>query len=327
MRAAWYERNGPALDVIETGTMPDPQPGPGEVLVRVHASGINPSDTKRRAGWLGTVIEYPRIIPHSDGAGIIEAIGEGIEPARIGEAVWLYNGQRGRPFGTCAEYCALPACQAVPLPENADFAGAACLGVPAQTAHYAVTCGDSVRGKSVLVQGGAGAVGHYAIQWAKHFGARVAATVSGELKAQHARSAGADQVINYRADDVRNVLHDFAPKGIDRIIEVDFGANLELDTAVIAENGTIASYSSTENPTPVFPYYPLAYKGVNLHLVQAYILPTNARAAAIADIHAGLAEGWLKGHVAAKFPLEQTAAAHAAAESRTQPGTVVISIA
>ena len=326
MRAAWYERAGPATEVFTIGDMPIPTPGPDEVRVRVHGSGINPSDTKRRAGWRKEALEFPRIVPHSDGAGVIDAVGEGVPASRIGERVWLYNAQRGRAFGTAAEFCALPADNAVPLPETTSFLEGACLGVPAQTAHFAITADGEVEGQTVLVQGGAGAVGHYAVQWGKRFGAKVITTVSSKAKAVHARAAGADVVIDYRRDDMIAAVRAIVPDGIDRIIEVDLGANMAIDTALIREGGVIASYSSTRVPEPVLPYYPLAYKGVTLRLVQAYILPSEARARAIADIAGALAERALIHNVAVTLPLDEIAAAHELAEWPRHVGTVVVTI-
>jgi NADPH2:quinone reductase len=328
MRAAWYEATGPAREVIRIGELPRPEPAAGEVLVRVHASGINPSDTKRRAGWRREPLAYPRIIPHSDGAGVIEAVGAGVDEGRIGERVWLWNAQRGRASGTCAEYVALGQAQAVPLPENTGFIQGACLGVPASTAHFAVLCDGPLTGQTVLIQGGAGAVGDYAVQWAKRAGAHVIATVGGDAKAALARASGADAAVDRRAEDVvQRVLDLTGGQGVDRIVEVDLGANLDQDVALIKPNGVIASYSSSARPEPVFPYYPLAYKGVTLRLVQAYILPEPARALALADIGDGLRDGALKHRIAAVFPLEETAAAHELLESGEAIGNVVVDIA
>jgi NADPH2:quinone reductase len=328
MRAAWYEATGPARAVIRIGEVPRPEPGPGEVLVRVHASGVNPSDTKRRAGWRKEPLAYPRIIPHSDGAGVIEAVGAGVAEGRIGERVWLWNAQRGRAEGTCAEYIALPQVQAAPLPDGTGFVEGACLGVPASTAHFAALADGPLVGQTVLVQGGAGAVGAYAVQWAKRAGAHVIATVGSEAKADLARASGAAATVNRRAEDVvQRVLDLTDGQGVDRIVEVDLGANLEQDTALIKPNGVIASYSSTAQPEPVFPYYPLAYKGVTLRLVQAYILPEPARALALADIGEALQGGGLKHRIAGVFPLEETAAAHELQESGEAVGNIVVTTA
>lgn len=328
MRAVWYERTGPAAEVLTFGTLPDPEPGPGEVLVRVRASGVNPSDTKQRGGWRGARPAFPRVVPHADGAGEIVACGAGVA-RRIGERVWIYNGvglyDAKRATGTCAELIALPAAQAVPLPDRLDFAAGATLGIPAQTAHRAVFADGPVAGQTILVAGGAGAVGHYAIQFAVLGGARAIATVSSPAKAAHARAAGAEATIDRRHEDVAQRVRAIAGT-VDRIVEVDLGANLAIDVAVLAPNGTIASYSSTAVPEPVFPYYPLAFKGANLRLVQGYNLPAAARAAAIADIGRWSADGALTHAIARRFPLAQTAAAHAFLETGTAIGNVVVDI-
>lgn len=328
MRAAWYERTGPAAEVLKLGDLPDPVPGPGEVLVRVRASGVNPSDTKQRAGWRGAKPAFAQVIPHADGAGEIVGLGAGVARA-LGERVWLYNGvglyDAKRGSGTAAQFIALPEAQAIALPASLDFAAGACLGVPAQTAHRAVFADGPVTGQTILVHGGAGAVAHYAIQFAKLGGAAVIATVSGEAKAAHARAAGADHLIDRKREDVVARVKAIAGT-VDRIIEVDLGANLAIDVGLLAVNGTIASYSSTAVPEPAFPYYPLAFKGANLRLVQGYNLPAAARAGAIADINRWSAEGRLIHAVARRFPLDEIAAAHAWLESGRAIGNVVVDI-
>ncbi|MBI2360745.1 MAG: NADPH:quinone reductase, partial [Deltaproteobacteria bacterium] len=201
MLAAWYEKVGPAREVLQAGEMPEPGVGPGEVRVRQYTSGVNPSDTKRRSGATEGM-SFPRIIPHSDGAGIIDQAGAGVDERRVGERVWTYNARWQRPFGTAAQYVVVPSQQAVHLPDSVSFAEGACLGIPGMTAHRCVFVDGPVRGKTVLVTGGAGCVGHYAVQFAKWGGASVIATVSSEKKAAHARAAGADYTINYREEDV-----------------------------------------------------------------------------------------------------------------------------
>lgn len=324
MRAAWYTETGPASEVIRVGHLDRPRPNRGEVLVRVRASGVNPSDTKKRAGWRGKELDYPLIVPHHDGAGLIEDVGDHISRSRIGERVWMYNAQYRRAFGTAAEYVALPSEQAVLLPEEVPFAEGACLGVPASTAHCAVFADGAVRGKTLLIAGGAGAVGHYAIQFAKWGGSTVITTVSSQEKGQHARRAGADHILNYRQENVVARVRAITGNGVDRIVEVDFGANLALNAALIKPNGVIASYSSTRAPEPVLPYYPLAYKGVTLRLIQAYILTPEARQSAIRDITACLRRNGLINAIGRRFSLEQTAAAHEAVESGTLLGTAVL---
>ncbi len=327
MQAAWYERTGPAHEVLTVGDMTKPEPRVGEVLVRVATSGINPSDFKQRAGWRKEGMPFPYIVPHSDGAGIIEAVGDRVDPAREGERVWLYNTQRGRPWGTAAEFVAVPEAQAVPLPDGVDFIQAACLGVPASTAHFAVLSDGPVAGQTVLVAGAAGAVGHNAVQFAKWSGAEVIATVSGDAKADHARGAGADHVINYRTEPAaERILELTDGAGVDRIVEVDFGDNLAIDIAAIKPNGVIASYSSTRAPEPTLPYYPLAYKGVTVHFVQAYLLPPKSRAQAIRDITETLQSGDLRVAIAAAFPLDRIADAHALAEAGSVMGNVVLDL-
>src|ERR1700733_8936726 len=233
MRAAYYELLGPASDVIQVGERATPQPGPGEVRIRIYASGVNPSDVKTRAGARGP-ISYPYVIPLSDGAGVIDAIGSGVSPSRIGERVWTWNAAWRRPFGTCAEFVCLPSQQAVSLPLNTEFAAGACLGIPAMTACHAALGDGPLAGQTVLVTGGAGAVGHYAIQFAKWSGARVITTVSSAAKSQHAKTAGADHVINYREQNVVAAIKELtAGGGVDRIVEVEFGGNLPVSNQVL----------------------------------------------------------------------------------------------
>src|SRR3990170_5436400 len=278
MRAAWYEKNGPAREVINVGELPDPEPGPGEVRVRIHASGVNPSDVKRRIGNLGQAIRVPRIVPHSDGAGVIDAAGDGVPQTRVGERVWVYNAQWQRAYGTCAEFCCVPQVLARRLPDAIDFDAGANMGIPAMTAHRAVFSRGNVRGKTVLVTGGAGAVGHYAVQIAKWAGARVIATASTRQKSALARGAGADEVIDYRHEDVAARVMEFTDgAGADHIVEVDFGANLQASIKLLRPNGAIAAYASTRAPEPVLPYYPMMTRGFGIDLVYVYILPPEAR--------------------------------------------------
>ncbi len=333
MRAACYRRTGPSAEVLALELLPDPEPGPGDVLVRVRASGINPADVKRRAGWRGLEIEHPLVVPHCDGAGEIVAVGAGVDASRVGERVWLWNAQGGyggpgRAFGTAAELIALPADQAVPLPSALSFAEGACLGVPAMTAHRAVFADGSVDGQTILIQGAGGAVGHFAVQFAARGGARVLGVVSNADRAAHARAGGADEIIDRAREDVSARVRDLTDgAGVDRIVEVEFGGNLAADIAVLKPNGTIAAYSSTAVPEPVFPYYALAFKGANIRLVQGFNLPADARAAGQAEI-ARLAEaGDLSVAVGARFPLDRIAEAHSAVEAGSVVGNVVVEIA
>jgi len=328
MNAIWYEETGPAPEVLAYGQTEEPRPGEGEVRVRVAASGVNPSDTKRRAGWLGLEMAHQSVIPHSDGAGVIDVVGSGVAPARIGERVWMWNAQGGdRPFGTAAEYVVVAAERAVALPGGVEMAVGAGLGVPGCTAHYAVFGDGPVGGKTILVQGGAGAVGHLAIQLATLGGADVIATVSSVEKARLASDAGAGLTINYRKEDVvARVLDATKGEGVERIVEVDFAANLETDVRVLAPSGVIASYSSTSNASPSVDYYPLAFKDHRVHFVQGFLLPPVARRAAVRDLNLWLSAGQLEVRIGARFPLEQTAAAHEALESGRVTGKVVVEI-
>ena len=328
MRAAWYEKQGPANEVIQVGDLPTPDAGPGEVRVKLAHSGVNPSDTKRRTGFGGQPHAFPQIVPHSDGAGVIDQVGEGVDEARLGERVWIYCGQWQRPFGTAAEYIAIRADYAVPLPDDIELLSGACLGIPAVTAHYAVFADGPVTGQTVLVTGGAGAVGNYAIQLAKWGGAaQVIATVSSADKAQLAEAAGADVVINYRDSDVAaEVLAATDDAGVDRIIEVAFGANLATTQAVLKDNGVIATYASDAEPTPTLPFYPLMTKNAQLRWVFMYKIPDSAVAQAHRDITQWLAAGPTRHLVSKVFPLAETAAAHEYLESGEAAGTVMIAL-
>jgi NADPH2:quinone reductase len=326
MKAAWYERNGKASEVLTIGEMPDPKPAAGEVRVKMACSGLNPSDVKRREGTRGQDIGFPRVIPNSDGAGTVDAVGSQADRNLLGKRVWVWNAQWGRAFGTCAQYCCLPEAQVAPLPDGADFAAGACLGIPAMTAHQALFSDGDIKNKSVLVTGGAGAVGHYAIQMAKWGGARVAATVSSDAKAKLAKEAGADLVINYKSEDVAKKALEFAPGGVDRVIEVDFGGNLETNIKTVKLNGTIASYASMGNPEPKIPFYTMMRRGIAVDLVFVYMMKPEERARAVADLGALLKESRLKHQVAKHFKLDELVAAHELQESNKVVGNIVIDL-
>ena len=326
MRAGWYEKYGPAREVIQAGEIETPQAGPGEVRVRVRASGVNPSDVKARAGSRGPW-RWERIVPHSDGAGVIEEVGPGVPPARFGERVWIYNAQWKRPFGTSAEYIVLPASQTVRLPENTAFHEGACMGIPAMTAHRAVFVDGPVAGKTVLVTGGAGAVGNYAIQLAHWGEATVIATVSSDAKAAVARAAGAHHIVNYKTESVAERVKALTGgQGVDHIVEVDFGANLPVTVAVLKPNGTIAPYASMAAPEPVLPYYTLMLLNANIRMVYVYELPPTGMQQACADITRWLETGKAVHAVAARFPLAQLAKAHELQESGRALGNIILDI-
>ena len=322
MRAVWYEKNGDA-SVLQVGEMPDPVPGTGEVRVRVATSGVNPSDWKRRQGSTAR-INFPRIIPNQDGAGIIDQVGPGVPESRAGQRVWLYQSQIGRPFGTAAEYTVQPAIRAVPLPENVDFALAAGLGVPALTAHRCVFADGPVAGKTVLVPGGAGAVGNMALQMARIGGAaRIISTVSGDAKSAIARRAGADETVNYRTEDTAaRILELTDGEGVDLIVEVDYSGNFEVSRQVIKSGGSIAIYAAGDGPAPPFAF---PVSNVNVRHVLVYDMPEDAKTAGVNDTNLWLADGRLVGMDGPHFPLEDTAGAHEAVRVATV-GKVVIDV-
>lgn len=327
MRAAWYERGGPASEVLTVGEMDTPRPGPGEVLVHVQTSGVNPGDVKKRADWVGLGVGYPRVVPHSDGAGVIEGVGEGVPPSRVGQRVWVWGAQSGRPFGTAAEYTAVPEARAVPMPDGVGFEVGACLGIPARTAHRCVFFDGTVSGETVLVAGGAGAVGGFAVSFAKWGGAEVIATVGSEGHAEAVLKAGADHALNYRAEDVAARVREITEgSGADRIVEVAFGRNLALDTEVIALHGTIAAYASDADPEPRLPFWPLLFKNVTIRLVGSDDLPEDAKRRAVEDTASCLEAGMLRPRVGMRFPLEGIAEAHEAVEGGHAGGRVVVDV-
>jgi NADPH2:quinone reductase len=313
-------------EVLVPVTRPLPQPGPGEVRVRLRASGVNPSDVKSRSGVRGP-ITFPRVIPHSDGAGVIDAVGEGVEAERIGTRVWVWNAAYRRPFGTCGEFVCLPQAQAVPLPEGTSFEAGACLGIPASTACHAVFADGDVTAQTVLVTGGAGAVGHYAIQLARWGGARVIATVSGPEKAAAAEAAGAHAVVNYREGYVAAaILAANEGRPVDRVVEVEFGGNLAVTTAVLGEGGVIAAYGSMGDAEPRLPFYPLMFRHATLRMLLVYLLSQSERAATVSRLTAALEQGALQHAIAATFDLADSAHAHEAVESGRLIGNAVITI-
>jgi NADPH2:quinone reductase len=325
MKAVWYDRTGPARDVFQYGELPTPKPGRNEALIRLKASGVNPADTYLRRGEAGAMA-YPRIIPNSDGAGIVEAVGPGAPEALIGRRVWFYNGQRnGRAFGGAAEYIELDVDLVTPLPDDVSFAEGATLGIPCMTAHRAVFLAGPVKGRTVLVTGGAGAVGHYAVQLAKWAGATVIATVSSPDKAARARAGGADHVIDYKREDVaERVAAITGREGVHHVVEVDLGGNLKHALAALRDNGSIAYYATRGAAAPAVPLRELMSKNALIHGVRLPTSPHEARRRAQADIAGWLTSGKRVLSVAGTFPLAETAAAHEMVEAGGKVGTVVV---
>ena len=312
MRAASYDRYGPAAEVLKVRDLERPAPGPGEVLVKVALSGVNPTDWKSRAGATPRPIDGFQI-PHHDGAGVIEAVGEGVDPARAGQRVWLWLAAAGRRWGTAAEWSVVPQDQAVPLPGGASLELGASLGVPAMTAHWCVFADGPVTGKTVLVAGGAGAVGHFAIELAVRAGARVIATASSQEKAELARKAGAAHVVNYRDADAADQIR-AAVGQTDRVVEVALGANLALDLAVAKPGSMIVSYAA-EPTDPVLPVRACMTANITLRFILLYGVPRPALRQAAADITAALIEGALTELPVHRFGLSDIVAAHEAVEA------------
>jgi len=328
MKAVWYERTGPAAEVLTSGEMPAPSAGAGEVRIRLEASGVNPADVYRRGGTYRG-IEFPRVIPNSDGAGIVDQIGAGVTRFKPGQRVWLFNGQRnGRAFGTAAEYIALDERLVTPLADHLSFAQGATLGIPCMTAWCCLFCDGAITGKTVLVTGGAGAVGHYAVQLAKWGGARAIATVSSDAKAEQARLAGADLVINYRTDDVATRVREFTGgHGADRVVEVDVGGNIGTTLKLMAMNSTVAVYATNGNRTPVVPMRELMERCIALRTLVLFALPPPLLSAAQADITKWLAADVRLHNIAGQFALKDTASAHLAVEKGDKLGTVIVDCA
>jgi NADPH:quinone reductase len=323
MRAAVYDRTGPAGHVLRIADVPRPEPGPGEVRVRIHVSGVNPTDWKSRAGATPRPITQFQI-PNHDGAGVIDAVGEGVDPGRVGQRVWVWLAAAGQRWGTAAEWTVLPGERAVPLPDDVSLDLGASLGVPAMTAYRALFADGPLDGKTVLVAGGAGAVGHFAIELAKRAGAGVVSTVSNEQKAGLAAQAGADLVVNYTDTDAVDQVRAFAPR-FDRIVEVALGANLELDLAVSGPQTVVVTYAA-DGPDPVLPIRACMSANVTLRFILLYGVPGAAQQQAVAGITAALEEGALTSLPVHRFPLDDVVAAHDAVEGRAV-GKVLIDLA
>lgn len=326
MKAAFYARRGPAREVLRVGDVPMPVPRAGEVLVRLYTSGVNPSDWKSRSGATGAAPIPDVIIPHSDGAGVIDAVGEGVDRARVGERVWTWNAQWQRPHGTAAQFIALPSAQAVHLPDAIDFAAGACLGIPAMTALQAVRLTGAGSADAILVHGGAGAVAHYAIQFARHRGVRVLATVSSDAKAAHARDAGADETINYRSEPVgERVRAATGGRGVRAVIDVDFSANARLLPEVIQPHGRVIVYGTNQAECAV-PALWMMRNSIAVLSFLVYDLSADDRRAVLAELGEALRANRLKTAVAQRLPLEAIADAHELVERGGTIGNVVLDV-
>lgn len=327
MKAAWFESFGPAREVLVTGEQDKPEPGPGEVLVQLAASGVNPSDVKKRMGSAPGLLDEGLVIPHSDGAGVIEAVGEGISDDRVGDRVWVYQAQHGRRFGTAAQYTVLEGRRAVKLPDTTSFEVGACIGIPVMTAHRCVFADGPVEGQTLVVTGGAGRVGYYAIQWAAQAGARVIATASNDIDAAACREAGADAVANHRDENwAAQIVEANGGALVDRVIDVEFGANLSAVLDMIRTSGTIVTYSSTVVTEPKLPFYRMMFMDLLIRLMIVYEMPEPAKEQAIADTTRYLEKGRLRHRLAHVVPLDEIARAHELIEQGGFRGCVVVNI-
>jgi NADPH2:quinone reductase len=324
MKAAWYEHQGPARDVLVVGEMDTPMPGDGEVRIRIEASGINPGDVKKRQDAFGVGMPFPRIVPHSDGAGTVDAVGAGVPDSWIGQRVWCYGAQSYRPFGTAADYTVVPLRQAILLPAAASMEQGACLGIPGLTAYRTVQVAGDLAGKTVLVQGGAGAVGACAVQLAHRAGARVIATCRAKRSMDVAVENGADQVFLMDDDLVRSV-HAIAPDGVDHIVEVAFGENIGLDLELLAVGGSIAAYA-THAATPQIPFWELLFKNVSIHLVGSDDVPANIKVDAAHTLNRAIENGWAGMRIAELFSLSDIVRAHETMEAGRPDGRVILTL-
>ena len=327
MRAAWFESFGSANDVLQLGDIEMPTAGPGEVLVRVHTSGVNPSDVKKRAGSFPGLLDDGLVIPNSDGAGVIEAVGHGIDSSRIGERVWLYQAQFARRFGTAAEYVAIDSSRAPKLPDNVSFEVGACLGIPVMTAHRAVFADGDVAGQTVLVTGGAGRVGYYAIQWAAQAGATVIATASNDADRTTCLDAGAHHVVNHRDDDfLAQIMAASGGEPVDRVVDVEFGANLPTTVEIIKVGGVIATYSSMQEPQPKIPFFQMMYKDLTIRTIIVYAMPEAAKKQAVEDTNKALSVDALQHRIAASLPLDEIVRSNEVIEQGSIRGAVILTI-
>ena len=325
MKAAWYERQGPAGQVLEKGAMDDPEPKAGEIRLRVAVSGVHPGDVKKRDDFFGTGMRFSRVVPHSDGAGWVDAVGKDIDPGWVGKRVWCWGAQSGRPFGTAAELVTVPVERVSELADGVPFEEAASIGIPGITAHRAVDLAGELEGKSVLVQGAAGTVGACAVHLARRRKARVLATVRRPEQQELARRAGAHEVV-LAGEDLEARLRAVAPGGVDHVIEVAFAANVEIDLALLRTGGSIATYA-TNAPRPEIPFWPLVFDNVRIDFLGSDDFPPEAKARAARELSASLAEGWRPfGHFD-RYPLAAIAEAHEQVERGQPNGKVVVAVA
>ena len=327
MKAVWFNKFGEPADTPQLGEKPTPDPGPGEVRVRLAVSGINPSDVKKRAGAFPNLLNDGYVIPHSDGAGVIDAVGNGIDPARIGDRVWVYQAQHGRRFGTAAEYLVIDDVRAPVLQSGVSFESGAVYGIPVMTAHRCVFVEGDPKDKVFLITGGAGRVGHYAIQWAQRAGAKVIATASNPEDEAACREAGAAHVVNHRESGWgKRVLEATAGRKVDQVVDVEFGMNLHEVLDCVRIGATICTYSSSQNKTPTLPFYEMMFMDLTVRMILVYDMPEEAKKQAIADIAKVEGKDGLLHRIAEIYPLEDCARAHNAVEQGDRRGAVLLRV-
>lgn len=327
MKASWFEQFGSPTDSLIIGDIEKPAPQHGEVLVKVMTTGVNPSDTKKRAGAFPNLLDNGLVIPHSDGAGVIEAVGEGVDANRIGERVWIYQAQFARRFGTAAEYVAIEQSRAPKLAEQASFEVGAVLGIPVMTAHRCVFADGEVTGQTLLITGGAGRVGYYAIQWAKYAGATVVTTASNAEDKALCLELGADHVVNHRDENwAEQVLAATNGRKVDRVVDVEFGQNLPQVLNCIRVGGTIATYSSVVVPEPKLPFKEMMFMDLTLRLVIVYAMPEQAKRQAISDIEQVLSNDLFSHRITHSLPFDEMAKSHELIEQGGFGGCVVVNI-
>ena len=324
MLTAWYDRQGLAGEVLQVGDLPDPQPGPGEVRVRVHLSGVNPGDTKKRRGWLGSSMSFPRVIPHSDGAGVIDNVGDGIDNGLVGQRVWVYGAQSYRPFGTAAQFTVVPEHLAVALPDDVGDDVGAALGIPGITAHRAVFSDGPVGGKTLLVHGALGGVSSLAAQLARWGGATVIATVTRSSDLNRVDPAVVAHAVALDQPDPAGAIREFAPKGVDRVVEVAMSDNADIDAAVVANDAVIAAYA-TRVDRPEIPFWPMLFANVTLRLLGSDDFPAEAKQQAARDLTRAAAAGALQIEIGQSYPLHQIADAHNHVDAGTH-GRILVDI-
>jgi len=324
MRVAWYEKQGPPNESLVVGETPAPTAGPGELRVRIAVSGVNPGDVKKRQDTFGVGMPYPRVVPHSDGAGIVDEVGDGVDSQWFGKRVWCFGAQSYRPFGTAAELCVVPAAQVSELPAGVDFEQGALLGIPGLTAHRAIHAAGPVEGRTVLVQGGAGAVGTCAVRLGRLAGATVIATVQTPDQLDVATEAGAHHAV-LSGEETPTRVAAIAPGGVDHIVEVAFAANIRDDERMLKLGGSIATYASNA-PDATIPFWPLVFKNVSVFFLGSDDFPLDAKREAAQALTRAIERGWVGLPVGARFSLADIAEAHAFVEERKGPGRVVVTL-